>query len=250
MLQQTQVDRVIPKFLAWRRAWPGTSSLAGASLHEVLKLWSGLGYNSRALRLRQAARIVMEKYEGVWPREIHDLESLPGFGPYTARAVASFAYNAHNAAIDTNIRRVVSRIFFGTRDVSVKKLEQQAGELVPTQQSATWHAALMDFGSAVCTSRPKCDICPLQDVCRAYPAILTHTKPKNTAVIAFKHSDRYWRGAIMRQLLQTSPQTQSQIFQVLKKVGNVDNKRVARLLKELVVAGLIEQRRQAFRISD
>lgn len=250
MLQQTQVDRVVPKFLAWRWAWPNTRSLANAPLHDVLKLWSGLGYNARALRLREAAREVMKKHQGSWPRTIEELESLPGFGPYTARAVASFSYNANVFTIDTNIRRILSRVFFGAGEISTKKVEKISNDILPIGKSAAWHAALMDFGSAVCTSRPKCTICPLQTMCRAYPAILTHTRSKNKVMVQFKTSDRFWRGAIMRQLLKVSPLTQSQITQALKKDGNVDNKRVARLLRALVTAGLIEQHRQTFRISD
>jgi len=249
MLQQTQVDRVIPKFLAWRRAWPTTASLAQASLQDVLQLWSGLGYNSRALRLRQAAREVMEKYDGHWPTTVEELENLPGFGPYTARAVASFAYNQNVATVDTNIRRIVSRVFFGVGEVSSKSIEQIANDIVPAGKSADWHGALMDFGSAVCTSRnPKCETCPLQTVCRAYPAVLTQERPQKKKSIRFEHTDRYWRGAIMRELLQHSPQTSSSIIRALKKVGDVDNKRVVRLLKALSKAGLIEQRQQRYQI--
>jgi len=251
MLQQTQVDRVIPKFLAWRRAWPGTSSLAGASLHDVLKLWSGLGYNSRAMRLRQAARLVMAKYNGVWPTSIEELESLPGFGPYTARAVASFADNANVAAVDTNIRRILSRVFFGVGHVSAKKVAKIANDILPIGKSSTWHGALMDFGSAVCTSRrPKCETCPLKNICRAYPAILNQQPTKKKTSIRFEHTDRYWRGVIMRQLLKGSPQAAKKVFSALRKLGDVDNKRVVRLLTALTAEGLVAQHGHQFSISE
>ena len=250
MLQQTQVQRVIPKYLAWRRAWPGTSSLAGASLSDVLRLWSGLGYNSRAVRLRQAARLVMKKFGGRWPRTIEQLASLPGFGPYTARAVASFSFNADVTAIDTNIRRVVSRIFFGTRAVSKKVLEQQAQDILPPNKSATWHAALMDFGSAICTSsNPKCASCPMKSFCRAYPAILLESKKKKTSSAKFQDSDRYWRGAIIRQFLKHGEWTERRLYRSLQQSGPVDNKRVVRLLQALTTDGLLKRRGNTFRLA-
>lgn len=250
MLQQTQVDRVIPKFLAWRQAWPTTKSLAQAPLQDILQMWSGLGYNSRALRLRQAARVVMKKHGGQWPKTVEELEDLPGFGPYTARAVASFAYNQNIATVDTNIRRILSRVFFGVAEVSTKNIEQLATEIVPSKKSVQWHGALMDFGSAVCTSRnPKCGTCPLQTMCRAYPAVLTQERVQKKNSVRFEHTDRYWRGAIMRELLQHSPQATSSIIRALKKVGGVDNKRVVRLLQALCDAKLIEYHQHRYQIS-
>ncbi len=250
MLQQTQVDRVIPKYLAWRRAWPETSSLAAASLGDVLKLWSGLGYNSRALRLRQAARIVMDRYHGQWPQTVEELESLPGFGPYTARAVASFAYHENVATVDTNIRRILSRVFFGVGDIAEKKIEKIADELLPTNKSATWHATLMDFGSAICTSRnPRCSTCPVQANCLAYPDVLNQSVPKKKLLVRFEHTDRYWRGEIVRQFLDCSPLTAVQLVKKLQQVGQVDKLRIVRLLKDLRMAGLLERNRQGYRIS-
>ncbi len=250
MLQQTQVDRVIPKFNAWRRAWPTTESLARAPLSEVLQMWSGLGYNSRAKRLRDAAIVVTEKFNGQWPRTIEELESLPGFGPYTARAAASFSRNENVAVIDTNVRRVVGRIFFGLKKHSVQQLDTVVQKLLPKNRSAEWNATLMDFGSAICVGRrPKCEICPVQQYCVAYPKILTYVPEKKTSVIKFKETDRYWRGEIVRQFLQQSPQSLITIRMTLKKMGMADVPRISRLIKMLIQDGLIQQTGKMIRIA-
>lgn len=250
MLQQTQVDRVIPKYLAWRRAWPTTKSLAQAPLSDVLKLWSGLGYNSRARRLRDAARVVMDSFDGHWPRSVEALESLPGFGPYTARAVASFAFGADEVAIDTNIRRVVHRIFFGLRKVAPKRLEQLAGDLLPLGQSTAWHAALMDFGSAVCTSRnPHCNDCPARTLCRAYPAIISQARPPKKNTIPFGQTDRFWRGAILRLFLTKPVQTLPQLQRRLASSGQIQHKRVTKLLRALQTEGLLIEQGRKYRIA-
>lgn len=235
MLQQTQVDRVVPKYLAWRHRWPTTAALAHAALPDVLQVWSGLGYNSRARRLREAAREVMIRFDGRWPTDVADLESLPGFGPYTARAVASFAHGTDQGVIDTNVRRVVGRVMFGMRPPLADRLAKVVEALVPPQRSADWNAALMDFGSAVCTSRrPQCLTCPLQSVCRAYPAVLT-TKPtrRGTAITRFTDTDRFWRGEILRQVLACGPLTRSSLRQALARRGLRSGQRFQTLLAAL-----------------
>lgn len=192
----------------------------------------------------------MEKHDGQWPTSVEDLENLPGFGPYTARAVASFAYNQNVATVDTNIRRILSRVFFGVGEIETKKIEKVAEEILPPGKSAVWHATLMDFGSAVCTSRnPKCETCPLKMVCRAYPAVLKQQPIQKKATVRFEHTDRYWRGEIMRQLLKSFPQSSTKLFARMKKVGPVDNKRIVRLLQALCDVGLIERHQQNYRIS-
>ena len=250
MLQQTQVDRVRPKFLAWKKRWPTTRSLAQADLHSVLQLWSGLGYNSRGKRLRDAARVVVEKYSGRWPRQIDLLESLPGFGPYTARAVASFSYNTDTAVIDTNVRRVVSRIFFGVRLPNKHDLQDVVEKFLPRGKSADWNAALMDFGSAVCTSRaPKCGSCPLQSVCRAYPAILDDVPDRKKAVIPFIDTDRYLRGAIVRAVLRYRQAHVTKILRDVQKNKVVDKERVVRLLADMVKDGVLQRARATYKIA-
>lgn len=244
MLQQTQVDRVIPKFLAWRRAWPTTKSLAQAPLADVLQAWSGLGYNSRAKRLRDAARLVTEQFDGKWPMTIDALESLPGFGPYTARAVASFAFQRDVGVTDTNVRRVISRIFFGMKIPVAQDLEDVVQAIVPRGKSADWNAALMDFGSAVCTSRsPKCLDCPLQKNCRAYPTILQQEAPSRTrSSVRFQETDRYWRGEMIRQVLKHSTLSQAQLQRTVHLQGLTDRLRSKRLMHDLIEEGLLKIR--------
>jgi A/G-specific adenine glycosylase len=146
MLQQTQVTRVIPRYESWLERWPTAAALAAASQADVLRAWVGLGYNSRAVRLWEAARIVAR--DG-WPER---LEDLPGVGPYTAAAVGSFAFDRQQVAIDTNARRVFARV---------------RGPLVPPPGGAAeFNQATMELGATICTARaPRCDACPLADAC-------------------------------------------------------------------------------------
>jgi len=153
MLQQTQVDRVIPYFKRWMRKWPTFSSLAKAQKRTVLSMWSGLGYNSRALRLQQLAKEVVKRNRGKLPRNEEELLSLPGIGPYTARAVLAFAFNEPVPVVDTNIRRVIIFELGLDKDISLREITRIAGLCVPRGKSCEWHNALMDYGAIVLTSR-------------------------------------------------------------------------------------------------
>lgn len=252
MLQQTQVDRVKPKFLAWRRAWPTTKSLARAPLSEVLKLWSGLGYNSRAMRLRLAAREVLTKHNGHWPRTLNELESLPGVGSYTAAAIATFAYKQRVPVIDTNVRRVISRIFFGVRGPANEKvLVKKVTELLPTTKSDQWNHALMDLGAMVCVARkPKCEQCPVKNLCRAYPAILSAPKAvQKTPQPKFESTDRFWRGRIIAILAVSGTLTMTSLKSKLIGHGDITGTRFRNLVGDLERAGLIVQRGHSVSIS-
>ncbi len=245
MLQQTQVDRVKPKFLAWRRAWPTTKLLARAPLSAVLKQWSGLGYNSRAMRLRLAARMVMEKYGGRWPRTVAELESLPGFGPYTAAAVATFAYRQRVPVIDTNIRRVIGRIFFGVNGApSQKVLEKKVEEILPTRRPDLWNHALMDLGAMICVARkPKCETCPVKKLCRAYPQILTTPiTSKKSSLPKFETTDRFWRGRVVVMMVKKRHWSLTALHRELQALGNIDSTRLQRIVDNLVSAGILVRR--------
>lgn len=150
MLQQTQVDRVIPKYLAWLNVFPTAQDLASASKEDVLKLWMGLGYNSRALRLQKAAKIIAEQG---FPETEQELIKLPGIGSYTARAVLAFAFNKEVPVVDTNIRRILIHEFQLDEIISAKELEKIALKNVPKGRSREWHNALMDYGSSILTAR-------------------------------------------------------------------------------------------------
>jgi A/G-specific adenine glycosylase len=173
MLQQTRVETVIPYYERWMAAFPEVATLAAASEQDVLRLWEGLGYYSRARNLHKAAQIVVTKNGGNIPSEIEALEKLPGIGHYTAGAIASMAFGKDEPALDGNIRRVLARLF----DVEIparspqgeKALLQLAWQELPPGQAGDFNQALMDLGSGICTPRnPHCGECPLESVCRAY----------------------------------------------------------------------------------
>jgi A/G-specific adenine glycosylase len=147
MLQQTQVDRVLPKYRAWTRSWPDWTSLARATRREVLSAWSGLGYNRRALYLHETARIVSDRFNGHLPESLDQLRSLPGIGRYTSAAILIFARNEPLVAIDTNIRKVLIAELGLSPTISQAALEAVAKRLLPAKRARDWHNALMDYGS-------------------------------------------------------------------------------------------------------
>jgi A/G-specific adenine glycosylase len=184
MLQQTQVARVVPRYLEWLERWPTAGALAAASRGEVLAAWVGLGYNRRALALHAAAVVVARQG---WPA---DLRSLPGVGPYTAAAVASFAFGAQVAAVDTNVRRVAERLGHGT-----------PADLLPTGRAAEWNQAAMELGATVCTARtPRCGECPAAAWCASAgrPA-LARGAPRRAAE-RFEDTNRWVRGRVVAAL--------------------------------------------------
>jgi A/G-specific adenine glycosylase len=153
MLQQTQVERVVWKYVDWIKRWPDWKSLASATPRQLLKAWSGLGYNRRAMYLGELARRVVRDYAGKLPDDPAVLRKLPGIGPYTAHAILIFAHNRHLAAIDTNVRRVlISELGLSSR-VKIGSLEKIAIALVPRRSSRQWHNALMDYSRLVLPRR-------------------------------------------------------------------------------------------------
>ncbi len=183
MLQQTQADRVVEKFLLWMEQLPDTKALASASLREVLALWSGLGYNSRGQRLQTCAKVIMERFEGEVPSEPKLLKTLPGIGEYTCRSIPVFADNLDAAAVDTNIRRIIIHEFALPEDTPKPLIQTIAEQLLPQGRSREWHNALMDYGSLVLTSK-KTGIRPL------------------TRQSKFQGSKRWYRGRIIKELIQ------------------------------------------------
>ncbi|MBC8159638.1 MAG: A/G-specific adenine glycosylase [Roseiflexaceae bacterium] len=172
MLQQTQVDRVVPKYLAFLEQFPTLQALAEAPTAEVIRAWAGLGYNRRAVNLQRTARAVLAEHGGQFPREVAALRALPGVGPYTSGAVACFAFEQDVAFLDTNIRRVVQRLFVGPEErglATERALVALAAQAVPPGQGWLWNQAIMELGALVCTAAtPACWRCPLQRDCAAY----------------------------------------------------------------------------------
>ena len=186
MAQQTQVARVLGYYDRWLQRWPTAAALAGASPADVLEEWSGLGYNRRALRLRECAAIVAR--DG-WPRDAAGLRALPGVGAYTAAAVASFAFGEPVAAVDTNVRRVAAR------------LRADPQELVPVARHADWNQAAMELGAVLCTARnPACDACPAAPWCPSRGRVQTAARAKSAPGSRFEASDRWVRGRIVAAL--------------------------------------------------
>ncbi len=175
MLQQTQVDRVIPRYTAFLAAFPTLEHLAAAPTAEVIRQWAGLGYNRRAVNLQRIAQTICNQHNGIFPQQPADLQRLPGIGPYTAGAIACFAFEQDVAFMDTNIRRVVRRLLVGAEEsppaMSERALLELARLLIPAGQGWRWNQALMELGALICTSAsPLCWRCPLRPHCRAYAA--------------------------------------------------------------------------------
>jgi A/G-specific adenine glycosylase len=173
MLQQTQVDRVLPKYQEWLDRYPSFEALAAAPVTDVVRTWYPLGYNIRPRRLHAIAREAVSVHGGSLPDDEQALRSFKGIGPYTAGAVRSFAFGKRAAILDTNVARVLSRVFVGReRDrthAGDKHLWTLSRTLLPHRRVFDFNQALMDFGATVCTARaPQCAPCPLQSNCGAY----------------------------------------------------------------------------------
>ncbi len=182
MLQQTQVDTVIPYYQRWMRRFPTLTQLAAASEQEVLQLWEGLGYYSRARNLLKAAHQVIKMYGGELPANRRELQSLPGIGPYTAGAIASIAFGLDEATLDGNIRRVMARLFNveipARSPEGEKMLWNLVSEHLPFGWAGDYNQALMDLGATVCTpSSPACQICPLKTFCQAFALGVQNERP-------------------------------------------------------------------------
>jgi A/G-specific adenine glycosylase len=172
MLQQTQVNRVVPKYHEFLDRYPSFEALAQAPVEEVKQTWYPLGYNVRPLRLHSIACEAVVRYGGTLPRDSDDLLSFKGIGRYTAGAIRSFAFNEDAPILDTNVIRVLHRVFLGTGESQAQKskLWKLSEALIPKGKGYDFNQALMDFGSIVCTARdPYCLLCPMKDFCKSYP---------------------------------------------------------------------------------
>lgn len=234
MLQQTQVARVIPYFERFVSRFPTVEDLAQAPLAEVLTVWSGLGYNARARRLRSAASQISA--DG-WPTTVEGLEALPGVGPYTARAVGALAFGLDVVPVDTNMRRVLSR-WHGT-PLQGEALQSSAETEARGVSAAAWSQAVMDLGATLCAPRaPQCEVCPVERWCSGPD---TYVPPRSQP--RFKGSQRQLRGAIMRKLID-GPAT----VEHLTPITGFDSAATREALRSLESDGLVEQAGENYRL--
>lgn len=213
MLQQTQVSRVLPKYAEFLARFPTLEALAAASRAEVVRAWETLGYNRRAVHLHALAQHVQQALGGDLPRTAGELRRLPGIGPYTAAAVACFAFGEQVAAVDTNARRVLGRIFLGQLNglpatATARALAQQ---VLPPGAASGWNQAIMDLGATICMARrPACTRCPVAELCAARPyveqALLPALPgPRRARQERFEGSARFYRGRIVQVLRRLPP---------------------------------------------
>ena len=210
MLQQIQVKRAIPFYERFLGRFPAVEALAGAPLSEAIRVWGDLGRYRRVVNLHRTARIVVEDHGGLIPSDPEALLKLPGIGPYTAGAVACFAYEKDVPFFDTNMHRVLHRVFFGpdvpAATAKPKDVLELASGLVPPDRGWAWNQAVMEFGALHCTARkPGCPGCPLRDHCEAHPEILealacAPRAAKKESGPKYEESNRYLRGSVLARL--------------------------------------------------
>ena len=176
MLQQTQVDRVLPKYDEWLQKYPSLEALASAPIRDVTRTWRPLGYNIRPRRLHAIARESVARYGGELPSDHDTLMSFKGIGAYTAGAIRSFAFGQRAAILDTNVARVLFRIFVASGDIKAHAMRRQlwaiSEVMVPRKRVFDFNQALMDFGATICVARkPKCAACPMTKLCTSFPVL-------------------------------------------------------------------------------
>lgn len=246
MLQQTQVDRVIPRWTAWIERWPTPSALAAEEPGEAVRAWDRLGYPRRALWLHRAAIEIAEQHGDQVPSDVDQLLALTGIGPYTARAVAAFAFGERHPVVDTNTRRVLARMMHGKAAAGMPAPSDLSDmeQLLPEQPeaAAVCNAAAMELGAVVCTARaPRCDACPVAQWCEwrgaGYPDNAPSKRPRQAK---FAGSDRQVRGRIMAVLRNAAaPVSTAQALAAAADGGVRDPEQPRRAYDSLITDGLM-----------
>jgi A/G-specific adenine glycosylase len=246
MLQQTQALRVVASYRAFLRRFPSMRALSAASRRDVLIAWDGLGYNRRAVALSEAARMVEREHGGRLPRDVAALQRLPGVGPYTAAAVGSIAFGTAIAAIDTNVRRIVTRVFVGDEvgAVAPARVRELSEMWLDRADPGGWNQALMDLGREVCRPRPRCDVCPLVRACR-FASTGATPEPTARRQAAFEGSFRQVRGGVVRALRTRRSSTVAGLAETTgHEIG-----RVAEAVERLAADGIVERSRGRVRLA-
>jgi A/G-specific adenine glycosylase len=243
MLQQTQVERVIPKWHAWLEQFPTLADLARASRADAIRAWQGLGYNLRAVRLHDIACQVVVEFGSALPRTLDGLLRLKGIGRYTAGAVACFAYGLPVSMVDTNVRRVLGRVFVG-ESLTASALRTLADEVIPFHAAYEWNQGLMDLGATICrVDAPLCLVCPLMTVCSSVGQVSPRAaRPRSVSHAPFVGSSRYVRGRVL-DALRTLPAGEGMAIDVLAAsiAQTTDGQRLRGLLERLMRDGLVIQ---------
>jgi A/G-specific adenine glycosylase len=244
MLQQTQVARVIPRLAEWLARWPTPADLAAVPPGEAVRAWDRLGYPRRALALHGAAVAIAEQHDNRVPDDVDALLALPGVGPYTARAVAAFAYGVRTPVVDTNVRRVLVRALDGAAEPGPpqtrRDLEAMEAILPADPSSARLtNAGTMELGQTVCTARsPVCDECPIADLCAwraaGYPA---YDGPRATRQKKYEGSDRQVRGLILHELRADAIPVPGDTLAALWPDAAQFERALAGLVRDRLVAG-------------
>lgn len=241
MLQQTQVDRVLPYYLAWMERWPTVPALAAADPADVIRAWAGLGYNRRALYLHRMAVTVRDDYGGAFPADEATLLTLPGIGPYTARAIICFALEQFAAPADTNIARVIARTRLGLasqKEATTRELDEAANELLPAAGARDHNLALMDLGAMVCGAKtPACLVCPVKDGCAWRLSGAPAATVRARKMPKFETTARFARGRIIDRLRE-GPAEDAQIAAMLP---DLHGERAGEYLSGLLRDGLVER---------
>lgn len=240
MLQQTQAARVAERFDAFVARFPTPAAMAAAAPADVLGAWAGLGYNRRAVALHRAATVIVERHDGMVPRELAALTALPGVGAYTARAVRAFAFDAPAAPVDTNVARVLARLVAGA-PLTRSQAQATADALASRYRPGEWASAVMELGATVCVAaRPRCHACPVAGDCAWAgvgddPAAVSAHRSRPQG--AFAGSDRQARGRLVHAL-RRAPVADTALGDV---TGVDDPVRLERLLDQLLRDGLVER---------
>jgi A/G-specific adenine glycosylase len=246
MLAQTQVARVAERFDEMVRRFPTPGTCAEAPVGEVVRAWSGLGYNRRAVALHRTAVAIVTEHSGKVPRDLDALVALPGIGPYTARAILAFAFEETVGVVDVNIRRVLLRARSGSA-LSDRETQRLADRLVAGTAPRTWNLALMDFGSLVCRARaPRCGECPIAHRCRWRVAGGPDPAARGRSQARFSGSDREGRGRLLRAAC-AGPIDSADVPRVAGWPD--DPARAERVSRALVAEGLLRRVEDQLRLS-
>lgn len=244
MLQQTPVNRVLPVWTAWMARWPTPADLAEATQADAVRAWERLGYPRRAKRLWECALAIVDRHEGIVPRDREALLALPGIGDYTASAIMSFAFSQRAVVLDTNVRRVIARAWTGEPlpPVAVRRAERDLADGIAPQnpaQASAWAAASMELGALVCIARtPRCADCPLAARCAWLAAGAPGLGEAPSRTQAWHGTDRQVRGRIMAHLRRAEAPL---VVSGRADLADVEPGQLERCLASLVADGLVAE---------